>query len=234
MIRNYLKTAVRGLLKHKEYSLINVIGLAIGMACVILILLFVREELSFDAFHTNKDRIYRVNIATTNPRTGNVNRRAIGPYRLAKELKPDFQDITNIMRIAPQGRSLVQFGEKQFYERGLCFADPAVFEVFSFPLLRGNPATVLDEPFSVVVSEEIAQKYFGKEDPMGKSLTFSDNDFKITGILDEMPGNTQFQLDMFASMNSAEQVFSRIVLENWGEGFVETFVFLPEGKKPYR
>jgi putative ABC transport system permease protein len=232
MIRNYLKTAFRSLLKYKEYSLINIMGLSIGMACVILILLFVREELSFDAFHANKDRIYRVNISTTNPRTGNVNRRAIGPYRLAKEMKTDFPDIPNIMRFSPQGRSLVQYEDKQSYELGLAFVDPEVFEVFTFPLLRGNPATILDEPYSVVISEEIGKKYFGGEEPVGKFLTFRGNDFKVTGILDQMPGNTQFQLNMFASMNCAEQVFSRIVLENWGEGSCETFVMLPEGQQP--
>ncbi|MCG8603430.1 ABC transporter permease [bacterium] len=228
MIRNYLKTAFRSLLKYKEYSLINIMGLSIGMACVILILLFVREELSFDAFHANKERIYRINISTTNPRTGNVNRRAIGPYRLAKELKPDFPDIPNIMRFSPQGRSLVQYEDKRFYELGLAFVDPEVFEVFTFPLLHGNPSTILDEPYSVVISEEIGKKYFGAEVPVGKFLTFRGNDFKVTGVLDRMPGNTQFQFNMFASMNCAEQVFSRIVLENWGEGSCETFVMLPD------
>ena len=96
MLKNYFKTALRSLLKHKEYSIINILGLAIGMACVILIMMFVQEELSYDQFHTNKDQIYRANISFTNPQTGVTQLRAVGPYRLATELKPDFQDFTII------------------------------------------------------------------------------------------------------------------------------------------
>ncbi|MCH8128087.1 ABC transporter permease [candidate division KSB1 bacterium] len=231
MLKNYFKTALRSLLKHKEYSIINILGLAIGMACVILIMMFVQEELSYDQFHTNKDQIYRANISFTNPQTGVTQLRAVGPYRLAKELKPDFPDF-KIIRFNPQGRSLVSYEDKSFYELGLAFVDPEVFQVFTFPLLEGDPLTVLDEPFSVVISEEIAQKYYGDEEPIGKILTFRSNDFKVTGILDKMPGNTQFQFDMFASMNSAERVFQRIVLENWGEGSAETFIMLPKDKRP--
>lgn len=232
MLKNYLKTSLRSLSKHKEYSTINILGLAIGMTCVILIMMFVQEELSYDRFHKNKDQIYRVNIAITHPQSGNEQERAIGPYRLAKELKPDFQDIPNIIRFNPQGRSLVKYEDKSFYEQGLCFVDPEVFQVFTFPLLEGDPLTVLEEPFSVVISEEIAQKYYGDEEPIGKILTFSGNNFKVTGILDQIPSNTQFQFNMFASMNAAEQVFSRIVLENWGEGSAETYVMLPNNRHP--
>lgn len=232
MIQNYLKTALRSLMRHKEYSCINILGLAIGMGCVILILLFVQREVGFDQFHTNKDRIYRINIAVTNHQTGARQQRAIGPYRLAKELRLDFTDIPNIVRFAPQGRQLVEYQDKSFYEQGICFAEPDVFQVFTFPLLVGDPATALDDPYSVVITEEIAQKYFGDEEPIGKALTFRNNDFKVTGILAEIPSNSQFQFNMFASMNCAEQVFSRIVLENWGEGYCETFVMLPEGSRP--
>ena len=233
MIRNYFKTAFRGLIKYKEYSIINILGLAIGMACVILILLFVREELSFDQFHKNKDRIYRVNIATTNPQTGEVRERAVGPYRLTKELKPDFPDFSTIIRISPQGRELVVYQEKRLWEEGLAFVEPEIFQTFTLPLLKGDPTKVLNNPYSVVISEETAEKYFGDNEPIGKVLTFHENDFKVTGILDKVPENSQFhQLNMYASMKAGEQLFSRIVKENWGEGSCETFVMLEEGKTP--
>lgn len=232
MIKNYLVTAVRNLLNHKEYSIINILGLAIGMASVILIMLFVQEELSYDSFHANKDRIYRLNLAATDHQTGAEIERAIGPYRLASELKPDFADIPYIIRFVPQGRELVQYQDKTYFEQNLCFAEQKVFQVFSFPLLDGDPMTVLERPFSVVITREIANKYFGQEEPVGKFLTFQDNDFEVTGILADIPQNSQFQFKIIASLNAAEQIFSRIVLENWGEGSTETFMMLPENVKP--
>lgn len=232
MFKNYIKTALRSLVKHKEYAFINILGLAIGMASVILILLFVQEELSYDQFHTNRHNIYRLNIKTTHPHTGATAERAIGPFRLAKELKVDFSDIPHIVRFSPQGRTLIQLGDERFYEERVAFVDPDVFQVFDLPLLIGDPKTVLDHPYSIVVSQEIAQKYFGDQEPIGQVLTFQNNDFKVAGLLDQIPGNTQFQFDILASMNCAEQVFSRIVLENWGEGSCETYAMLPVGKKP--
>ena len=163
MFKNYIKTALRSLVKHKEYAFINILGLAIGMASVILILLFVQEELSYDQFHTNRDSIYRLNIKTTHPHTGATAERAIGPFRLAKELKVDFSDIPHIVRFYPQGRTLIQLGDERFYEERVAFVDPDVFQVFDLPLLTGDAKTVLDHPYSIVVSQEIAQKYFGDE-----------------------------------------------------------------------
>lgn len=217
--------------RFRGYTLINMLGLAIGMACVILIMLYVQSELSYDTFHTYKDQIYRLNIQVRNPQTGDVATRAIGPYRLAKELKVDFEDMPHIVRFAPQGRELIEHNDENYVEQNMTFADEDVFEVFSFPLRRGDPKTVLKDPYSIVVTEEIARKYFGDADPIGKTLRMRDSDFAITGIMEEVPENSQFQFNIIASMNCAEQVFSRIVLENWGEGSVETFAMIPEGKK---
>ncbi len=232
MLKNYFKTAVRSLFRYKEYSLINILGLAIGMACVILILVFVRDELSYDQFHQNKQRIYRINFVATPPHTGAVERRAIGPFRLAQELRPDFPDFEHIIRFAPQGRTLVQYEDKRFYEEALVYVEPDVFDVFSFELLEGDPQTVLSEPFSIVVTPQVAARYFGTAEPVGHVLTFDDNDFMVTGLLKPVPENSQFQMEILASMKTAEQVFSRIVLENWGEGSCETFVMLPPGHGP--
>ena len=110
--------------------------------------------------------------------------------------------------------------------------DPAIFDVFDFPLLKGNPATALEEPFSLVLTEEVGRKYFGSDDPIGKTVRIRDFDFNVTGVLNEVSENTQFDFNILVSMESADQVFSRIVRENWGEGYVETFVKLPEDRKP--
>lgn len=227
MFRNYLTSAIRNLLKYKAYSLINILGLAIGMTCCIMIMLFVQNELSYDQSHENKDRIFRVELRNRNLQTGEINEWTIGPYRLAEALRVDFPEISRVIRFSAQSRVLIHRGEKMFREEHFHLVDPGVLEAFTFPLLRGNPQTALQEPFTVVITEEIANKYFGNEDPMGQVLTYEDHDFKVTGILDEVPANTHLPIDLLSSMTVADQLFSRIVLENWSEMSVYTYVFLP-------
>lgn len=230
MLQHYTKIALRNLWKHKIYSFINILGLSIGMASVLLIMLYVQNELSYDNFHPNKEQIFRLNVEVTNPRNGEKQVRAIGPFRLAKELATDFTDLPHILRFAPTGQEQVILNDQRFNEEGLAFVDPNVFEVFHFPLIKGEASTALEDPFSMVVTAEIARKYFGDQDPLGQVLTIREREFKITGIMEEVPENSQFRYNMLVSMNCAEQVFSRIVLENWGEGSSETFVMIPEGK----
>lgn len=232
MIRNYIKIAFRNLSRHRGYALINILGLAIGMACVILIMLYVQRELSYDNFHANKDRIYRLNIQVTNPRTGAVQERAIGPYRLAKELSTDFEDFEHIIRFAPQFREAVEYKDDTYNEENFTFVDPDVFQAFGFNLIKGDPASALEDPYSLVITEEVSQKYFGTSDGIGEVVRIRDQDFVVSGIMEEVPANSRFDFNMFASMNSAEQLFSRIVLENWGEGSVETYAVLPQGLRP--
>ncbi len=232
MIQNYIKTAFRNLWKHKGYTAINMLGLAIGMACVMLIMLYVRSEISYEQFHENKDEIYLLNVQGTNPQTGEVTRRAIGPYRLADELAVDFPDFENIIRFAAQGRETVEYGDETYREENLAFVDDGVFEAFTFPLIKGEPSTVLDDPYSIVITEAVATKWFGTDEPVGKVVRLRDRDFTVKGLMEEIPGNSQFDFNILVSMNCAPQVFSRIVLENWGEGYVVTFVQLAEESTP--
>jgi putative ABC transport system permease protein len=232
MLKNYLKITLRNLRRNKAYSLINVAGLAIGMACCILILLFVQDELSYDRFHRNKENVYRVQIAFRHPQTGATSEMAINPYRLAEALRTDFPELPQVVRLYPQGRTLIRRGEQRFNENGFYFVDPNIFEVFSLRLLEGDPATALREPYTVVITEEIARKYFGNEYPIGQSLTYDNDELKITGVMAELPGNSHFHCDFIASMAVANQEFSRIVLENWGEMTVYTYVLLPAGTSP--
>ena len=233
MIKNYLKTALRNLWKYRGYSLINILGLAIGIACVTLILLYVNSELNIDRFHQKKDYIYRLNLSATNPQTKEVNTRAIGPYRLAKELKVDFPDLEEVIRFAPQGREQVEIDDQIYMEENLTFVDPEVFNVFDYNLIEGDPNNVLSPPFSVVISEDISRKYFGAQNPIGKKLLIRDEIFEVTGLMQNVPNNSQYRFDILVSMNCAPQVFSRIVLENWGEGSSTTFVVVPEDKGPH-
>ncbi len=232
MLTNYLKITLRNLRRNKAYSFINIAGLAIGMACCILILLFVQDELSYDRFHKNKENLYRIQMAWHNQQTGATSEMAINPYRLAEALRTDFSELPQVVRLYPQGRTLIRRGEKRFNENGFYFVDPNVFEVFSLQLLEGDPATALREPYTAVITKEIARKYFGDENPIGQSLTYDNDELKITGIMAELPRNSHFHCDFLASMAVANQEFSRIVLENWGEMTVFTYVLLPANMSP--
>ena len=231
MLKNYFKIALRNLWRHRTYTVINILGLAIGMACVMLIMLYVQSELSYDKFHVSKDDIYRLNIAGTNPRTGEASERAIGPYRLAKELAVDFPDM-DLVRFTVRGPEEITIDDERYSEDQLAFVDENIFEVFTYPLIKGNAETALTDPYSVVISESAAVKYFGEADPVGQVMQMRDLDFVVTGVMSDVPEQSQLKFDVFVSLNSAEQVFSRIVLENWGEGSSWTFAKLAVGASP--
>ena len=170
MLRSYLRSAIRNLWRYKGYTLINVLGLAIGMACVMMIILYVKSELSYDKFHEHKDRLHLLNIQTTNPQTGETSKRAIGPYRLADELAVDFPDM-KFVRFAPQGQQAIEYQDQTFQEEDIAFVDPNVFSLFSFILEEGDPSSALIDPFSLVLTRKSAQKFFGDNDPMGEKST---------------------------------------------------------------
>ena len=199
MFRNYLIIAVRNLLRHKGYSAINVLGLAIGMASCVLILLYVQDELAYDQHHEKKDRIYR--IAESATITGRSIEAAVTPPSWAPVLARDYPEIERYTRIKPPGsRWLIRHEENRFYERYFIFADSSVFDIFTIPLVQGNPRTALVEPHTVVVSESMAGKYFGDENPIGKVITGDDlYEFTVTGIMRDMPRNSHFHFDFLAS-----------------------------------
>jgi len=203
MFRNYLKIAFRNLLRHKLYSLINVLGLALGMACCLLIVLFVQDELSYDKFHKKAEQIYRVaKIERRNDEL--VNYPLIFPV-VAPKLREEFPEVLNAVRFDPQLSILISREGRQFLEQRFFYADSNVFDVFTFPLVKGDPKTALKEPYTLVLTEEMAEKYFAKEDPLGQTLTIDNNrDFKITGILKNIPHNSHLKFDFLASMATEE------------------------------
>jgi len=227
MLKNYLKIALRIIQRHKGFSFIKISGLAIGMACCILILLLVRYELSFDDFHENKDRIYRV--LSELELTHGTEIVPITALPLAPAIKSDLQEVTCVTRIAGGYRRLFGIGDRKFYEE-LNYADSDVFDIFTFPLILGNPKTALVEPFSMVISEEIAEKHFGKKNPVGKTITIQNyQDYKITGVMRNVPGNSHLRFDIlvsFSSRNNEERVKG-----NYWDRFSNdyTYVLLAEG-----
>ena len=229
MLKNYFTIAIRNLISHKLYSAINILGLAIGLACVILIAIFVRYETNYDQHWSKADQIYRV-VRTFKAGNGSpalylgTNAPQTGPL-----LKADFPELEQVVRLWGY-RLLLGRDDAVFYETGIKFADPEVFEVFDVTFIQGDRATALSEPFSIVLDESTARKYFGDEDPMGQSLMVENQmPMKVTGIMQDLPDNTHLRVDMFASLSSMAAVYGEDFLENWGSNNFHTYVLAPVG-----
>ena len=223
MLRNYLIVAYRNLLRHKVYSLINVAGLSIGIAFCILTFLYVRNEWSYDAFHENADRIYRVCLHDRMGASGET------PDPLGPALEETFPNVRTV-RIR-RGASSAKYQDRTI--RGsFNFADPAILEVFTFPLLRGDPEAAFKDPYSLVITEAASRKYFGGEDPLGKVLAVklwgppeTVRDFVITGIAKSIPKNSSIRFDCLAPFSTRGE------LRDWNIRDVETYVMLSENKR---
>lgn len=225
MWRNYLKIAWRNLLKKKVYSFINITGLAIGMACCALIFLFVQDELSYDTYHVNKDRIYRVahgSLATEGAKPDLESFWVWGNAPIGPALKNDFPEIDKVVQFSGRSDLMLAFKDNAFQEEGVFFMDSTVFDVFSWELVQGDPKNALVAPFSIVLTESAAKKYFGEEDPMGKTLKGSESagrsdagDYTVTGIMKDLPSNSHFRFSVLLSMSTFQK--SRPdVFDNWG------------------
>jgi putative ABC transport system permease protein len=220
MFKNYLKIALRNLKKQKNYSFINIAGLALGMSCSLLVLLFVFHEMSYDKFHENADRIFRII---------DVHRESTGtPAILSKVLLEECPEVEKSALLVNFRNTLIKYGDKSFIEKKVLGADASFFGVFSFPLLVGDSETLLSEPHRAVISESAAVKYFGNEGPVGKTITVGDKNFIITGIAADTPENSHFKFDFLL----AYQTFERMNRTGWLHNNFKTYVLLREGTKP--
>ena len=201
MIRNYFKTAFRTLLKNKGFTILNVLGLSLGLASCLLITFYVVDELSYDRYNTNTNRIYRVN---EDLKLGENNvLYAVCMPPLADALKNDFPYVEDAIRIKNAGSAHVRKGTINILENRLAFADPSLFNVFTLLMINGSPSTALKEPNSVVLTETTAKKYFNSTDVVGKTLTFDNNSvYKVTGVIKDIPQQSHFNFDFFISMSS--------------------------------
>ena len=206
MILSFLTVAKRMLLKNKQYSILNIAGLSIGLACFILIALWIKNEMCFDRFHSKAERIYRV--ASTMREEHGLFDQAITCIPLAPAMLNDLPAIENAVRISKSG-SVVQYGEKKFNEDDLLGVDPSFLDIFDFKLLQGDPATALRDPYSIVLSKSMAKKYFGEKNPIGELLTVFQNDpdgngaqFKITGIIEDCVSLSHFQYNFLFSFST--------------------------------
>lgn len=227
MLKNYLKIAWRNLRKQKGYAFINIFGLAVGLACCTVILLYISHELSYDKHHKHADRIYRV--VPKIDFSGNYLEMASAPAPMGPTLKQDFPEVEAATRFRPLGSRIVKKGDKNIKEDNLVLADSTVFDVFTMPLLYGNPETALTEPNTVVISESIAKKYFGTVNAVGESLVILEEfDFEVTGVMEDMPATSHFHFNFLLSMITTEEAENN----SWLSNNFRTYVLLKQGTDP--
>lgn len=225
MFKNYLKIAVRNLWKHRGFSFLNIMGLAIGLTAGFLILLYVVFELSYDSFHTKGDNIYRVVADIQTPsELIEADRPA---WAVTKHLETEFEEIQASVRIMDLG-PLVRNGNIKYQEPEMVAVDSAFFKVFDFELLQGNPDKVLVEPYTMVVSESSAKKYFGEQNPIGQTLLVSDDAFpvKVTGVMADIPENSHIRPEMLLSLTTFTQSLNPETDQQWGNYGAAAYVLL--------
>ena len=232
MIRSYLKIAFRNLMKYRFISFINLFGLAVGLTCCMLILAFIMNELSFDKYNKNADHIYRVtrsfnnqdgvvslNLSTIAP--------AFGPY-----LTNDFPEIQKMTRLLKNGSMFFRYKENLFNENNTYFADENLFDVFTLKVKEGNPKTALTDPFTVMLSEDMAKRYFGSEDPMNKTIrAYNQFNLKVTGVYEDFPSNSHMHPDAlvsFTTLNDTSVYGAENLRTSWGNNSFFNFIVLPE------
>jgi putative ABC transport system permease protein len=225
MFKSYFKTAFRNLKRHWAFFVINITGLTAGMAACFLIFLYVSFELSYDNFNKKSNRIYRIVSELRTSSGANKNYYTSGP--MALNMKADFPEIQSMVRFAPNS-ILIRKGDVKFQEEQTLFADSSVFSIFNFHLLYGNPRSALKEPFSIVLSKTAAKKYFGSSDPVGQMVEMTGwrVPAKVTGIMEDIPENSQLKADLLISMTTISQNWNTDLDKNWRDFSCISYILL--------
>ena len=230
LLKNYIKITLRHIKRYKTYTFLNIFGLIVGFTCSFLIFLYVRYELSYDQYHENAETVYRV----VQKQTGNVWLGTDMWNATSGMLKPtlleNFPEVVKAVRVYHRGGT-VYHNKNYFLERRFFIVEPEFLEIFTFPLVKGDPGTCLSQPRSILLTEVMALKYFGNEDPMGKTFTVSNIDYMITGILKDIPKNSHFTFDFLASFSTiySESLVRRESIEQWGNNHYSTYIQLRKG-----
>jgi putative ABC transport system permease protein len=230
MIRNYLKTAIRSLWKNKGFSAINIIGLAIGLATCLLIIIYVMDELSYDRWNPNADRVYRLDGEIKFG--GNHFILAVAPAPAGPTMLRDYPEVEKEMRFRMQGGRLVRKGNQNLREDAVIFADSTLFDVFPVPVIAGDPHTALIDARTAVITEKIARKYFDAVDVVGRTLMMDDSiPYKVTAVIKDMPAQSHFHYDIFLSMSELQESKQ---MDNWLSNNFNTYLLLKKGTDPKR
>ncbi len=229
MAGSYLKIVYRNLIRHRTYSLINLFGLTLGITCCILILAYVGYELSYDAYHANADNIYRIAARRTD--MGQTREAIFSPAPVGPTMVQDFPEVLDAVRFMPTVKRVFKFEDTVFFQERVFYADRPVFDVFSFELIRGDPDTALEAPFTMVLTETASRKYFGDQDPVGRSVNWDNKfDYAVTGVVKDPPANSHFTFEVLASFSTLIKYDARI--GSWRSGSFATYVLLREGTDP--
>jgi putative ABC transport system permease protein len=232
MLKNYLRIAVRNLAKYKFISFINIFGLTVGLTCCLLILTYILHETSYDKYNRQADRIYRVTRSFNN-KDGIVSLHlgAVAPP-FGPLLQNDFPDIQKTTRLLPMGNAPMRYEDKIFNEKELFCADTNFFSMFDVPVLKGNPQTALADPFSILLTPDVARKYFGDKDPMGKVIRMNNQfNLKVTGIFQPFPSAAHMHpnvLISFSTLKDSAIYGENNLMTNWGNNAFYTYLLLPE------
>jgi putative ABC transport system permease protein len=221
MFQNLIKTAFRHILKHPGYSILNILGLTLGISSALFLIIYVSDEVSYDRYHEKAERIYRVSSKITEPDdqfTWNVAQIPFGP-----QVVQDYPEVQSFVRFIPMGRSLYKYEDKEFNEENFFYVDSTLFDIFSYKVIKGEVKTALLQPKKIILTEKIATKYFGASDPIGKTLTSGTNVYEVTGIIEDLPTNSHFRFDALASRNNLPKQ-----LGSWGNFGIFTYLLFPE------
>ncbi len=232
MFRHYFLIAFRSLLRQKSFTAINILGLSLGVACAIAIFLYIQHELSYDRHHRQADRIYRLTEVILPAEHSSSQPFSVAPT-IADEYPAMIEHAVRFFNMQAPTLTIDRGIDLRFNEPRFFFVDSTVFDVFTLPLIQGDPATALDEPYSVVITKPIAEKYFGAEDPMGKTLRFEGaHDLKVTGVFASMPKNSHLQFDFLASFSTVTGIQDGRKPEGWNWNPCWTYLLLTPGTQP--
>jgi putative ABC transport system permease protein len=221
MFKNLIKTAFRHILKHPGYSFLNILGLTIGITSAIFLIIYVSDEVSYDRYHEKADRIYRVSSTIKEPDdqfTWIVAQLPFGP-----QVAHDYPEVESVVRFIPMNRALYKYQDKEFNEENFFYVDSTMFDIFSYKVLKGEVKSALLAPKKIILTEKIANKYFGKSDPIGKTLTSGADAYEVTAVIQDVPTNSHFRFDALAARNNLPKNIG-----SWGNFGVFTYLLLPE------
>ncbi|MFC2111675.1 FtsX-like permease family protein [Bacteroidota bacterium] len=231
MLRNYFTVAIRNLVRQRGFSIINILGLTIGLTVSALIILYIVHELGYDRFHKNSNRIYRV--AIDGEISGQPLNVAVSSPPFGPNLMNDYPEIENFVRIDQVNASaLIAIADQKFYEQDVLFTDSSFFEIFTVPFIIGDPTTALKTTRSIVLTESVAKKYFGEKNAMGQVLRFNDQyDLTVTGICRDYPDNSHFTFNALISLATRAEMAFEGWLDAWGNLSLYTYILLEENSR---
>ncbi|HSZ33289.1 MAG TPA: ABC transporter permease, partial [Puia sp.] len=234
MLKNYFKTAIRGLRNNRTYSFINIVGLAVSLAVSMLLVLWVKDELSYDLFHVNAANLYKLA-----PKFSDQNIWYSTPAPIAVYAKKEVPEVQDACRIQEWGNvSIFEYKDKKFTEQHNCLADASFFSIFSFPLIKGNPKQPFTDAHSIVLSETTAKTFFGDEDPIGKVLKGDDKKiYRVTGVMKDMPDNSSIHYNIVFNFQQLEQEYDtsnyfKSLNTNWDQYSYSSYVLLKPNASP--